>query len=413
MIVSFHVTHYSVGADRIADVIPMLSKDADEFVSSQTQISEHVILRTCNRFEIYAETCDVEKTIDAFEQFADTIPCVEDKRPWFALTGVSSTAHLIRVICGLDSLVIGEDQIQGQIRSAYAEARNKGNASKILSRMFDRALNVGKRIRTETELNKGSVSVGSVAVELAENRLGDLSGKTVAVLGAGEMATTVARNLSGKGPNTIMISSRTFENARILADKLNGTAVRFSEVKNILKNADLFVVATSAPHILIDKRTVEEAMAGRNRRLLIIDISVPRNVSDDVSELHGVDIETMEGIGLRSSKNLMNRQYAISDAEAIIEKEIAELVNEEKERAADEAISEIAKKASSIRQEELATALSRAECGTDLEKVFDDFSKALVAKIMAEPYEKLREASRNGRAEICEIATDLFGVDVK
>jgi len=414
VIVSFHVTHSSAGADSIGEIIPSLDKNVEEFMRSQSFVLEYVILKTCNRFEIYAANSDDNAALKAFEYFAKSnIPYTKNDGTWYTLTDETSIKHLFMVTCGLDSLVVGEDQIQGQVRDSYLNAKNDGHASQVMTKLFDRALHVGKRVRSETALNSGAVSIGSAAVELAKRKLGILKGKTIAIIGAGDMATIVARYLSGMDLNAIFVSSRTYEHAKVLANQLNGIAIGFEHISDVLRKSDLVIVATSAPHILIDKRIVERAMENRVGRLVIIDISIPRNVSDDISQLPNVEIDTMESISSISSENLLKRRNEIVEAEKIVNDVLRTLDCERRELIANTVISEIGKKVSGIRKEELTTALARAENNSDIERIFDDFSRALISKIMAEPYEKLKAASRDGHTEICEIATNLFGVDKK
>ena len=413
MIVSLHVTHRSAGADRISDLVLPLDAGSGKALTSIKGISGYAVLRTCNRFEAYVETSDAAAAEGTLRAFAGSHAGPAESGAWFILSGTDSAKHLFRVACGLDSLVVGEDQIQGQVRDAYVKARDGGHISDGIAGMFEWALRTGKRVRSETGFGSGAVSVGSVAAELAEDRLNGLRGRTLAVLGAGETASSVARTLKGKGPNAIFVSSRTYEHARMLAAELDGAAVHFSDIDHVLLTADLLIVSTSAPHILIDKKIAEKAMEHRENRLLIIDISVPRNVSDDVSDVPGVTVETMESIGKRAAENLSKRYAWIADAERIVGDEIVRYGNAGRERIADEVIGGIAKKASEIRCREMSLAMTRLGNGADPEQVFDDFSKALIAKMMAEPYERLRKASRNGCREICEVTADLFGVEIK
>lgn len=415
MIVSFHVTHSSAGVSGINNIIPLMDETAEKLILSLPYVSEYIIIKTCNRFEIYAATSDNSSFIASLENFAKSIipHNQNDKNAWYVLHDENSVKQLFKVTCGLDSLIVGEDQIQGQIKGAYLEAKKNGHALQILTKLFDKALHVGKRVRSETALNNGAISVGSAAVELAKIKLNGLEGRKVAILGAGDIATVVAKNLCGNKPETIFVSSRTYEHAKILADQLNGTAIGMERISDVLRISELLIVATSAPHVLLHRNSVEAAMTERDKKLVIIDISIPRNVADDVGLIDNVELDTMEEIRALSADNLWKRQSEIANAEKIINEELKKLDRERKERIANTIISEIGKKVSEIRKEELQIALTRAENGADIGLVFDDFSRALVSKIMAEPYEKLKEASRNGNIEVCNFATDLFGVENK
>ncbi len=414
MIVSFHVTHSSAGPAEIASIIPILELCSGPMIEDTDLIDEYIILRTCNRFEIYAVTSAEDEVVSIFEELASkNTPYPKDSGVWYTMKDISSVRHLFRVTCGLDSMIVGEDQIQGQVRDAFVKAKKEGHVSHILSRLFERALYTGKRVRSETDLNTGAVSMGSAAVELAKKELGHLEGRTVGIVGAGDMGTVIAKYLTGVDLKAIFVSNRTFEHAKVLANQLGGEAVRYDLLSQTIGECDLILVATSAPHIILTREMVESAMAGRDRDLLIIDISVPRNVSPDISEIPNVKVDTMAEIGSVASENMMRRRNEINGAESIVMDEMNRLFDERNEHAADIVIGEIAKHASCIRAEELSTAMSRISGGSDPNEVLNDFSNALVAKLMAKPFCNLREASKNGHDYVCELAADLFGVEQK
>ena len=413
MIVSHQVTHSSAGSGMIADVIPRMEKGADEFFRNLAGADEYVILRTCNRFEAYVSTNEPDRIRSELEEYARMKVPYSGDSVWYTLTDRQSVKHLFRVVCGLDSLIIGEDQIQSQVKNAYLKAKDEGHVSVVLTTVFEKALYTGKRVRTETDLNSGAISVGSAAVQLAEKRLGDLSGKTVAIIGAGDMATVIAKYLKGKGPNAIFVSNRTFDHARVLANEVGGQAVNYTEVLDILAIADLAIVATNAPHILIDRTKIEKVMENRDSDLLIVDISVPRNVSDDVNYLDHVEVDSMADISEVSEENLMNRRNEMVHAERIVSSEIENIGKEMKERRAYGVIGAIMRDSSTIRITEVEHAKTRINAGADVDEVLDSMSSALMSKILAKPFNKLKEAGRNGRAEYCEMASDLFGVDEK
>ena len=411
MIVSLQVTHSSAGSDMIADVIPKMEKGADEFVRSLSSVSEYVIIRTCNRFEIYVSTTEPDRVRAELETYARLKVPHSGDSVWYTLTDGKCVKHLFRVTCGLDSLIIGEDQIQSQVKNAYLKAKDEGHVGTVLGTVFEKALYTGKRVRTETELNSGAISVGSAAVQLAEKKIGDLAGKTVAIIGAGDMATVLAKYLKGKGPNALFVSNRTFDHARVLANEVGGLAVNFSEVTEVLAKADLAIVATNAPHILIDRKMAERAIEGRTTKLLIIDISVPRNVDDDVNYLDGAEVDSMADISEVAQENLMNRRNEMVHAERIVSSEIENIDREIKEHRADGIIRAIAEMSSGLREEEVSRARSRIESGADTDEVLEDLTRALVSKLLAKPFNYIRGASREGRFDRCEIASDIFGVD--
>jgi glutamyl-tRNA reductase len=399
--ISIHVTYASAGAENINNAIMDIVKRSEELDHLFINCG-HVILKTCNRFEIYFGSDDLE-LIMSLRSFTD------GKKEAFVLSGQESIEHLCRVVCGLDSMMVGEDQIQGQVKEAYSKAAVEGHVSG-LTRIFERALEIGKRVRTETKLNQGAVSVGSAAVRLAISKLGTLENKTVTVFGAGNVAETIVSSLSGMNVNSIFISNRTHEHAEQLAERLNGKAVHREDLRQVLSESDLLIVATSAPHILIDKERIAPSVG--NRKLMIIDVSVPKNVDDDVRELDNVHLESMEGLQTIAEENLRKRRSEIPKAEKIIREGVNSILAEMSEKEADLLIRCINEKISAIREEELCKAKQKA-ASSNVNEVFDDFSRVLVSRIFADTYESLKKASRDGRSDVMDIVTDIFGLEVK
>ena len=411
MIVSVHITHTSAGVDRLSDMTPIMERNIEKYLGKVLDGNEYVILKTCNRFEMYVGAEDSHAVKEAFELFIrNTIPRSRDGDLSFILTGKDSVRHLFRVSCGLDSLIVGEDQIQGQVREAYIKAKEEGHVKRSLTQLFDKTLAVGKKVRSETALGEGALSVGSAAVELAERKLGSLKGRTVTVLGAGDMGEIIANNLAEKELDMLLISSRTYDRAVDIASRTNGKALSRDYLESAMGDSDVLFVATSAPHTLIHRKEVEIAMSGRTSPLLIIDVSAPRNVDDDVDSIEGVMLVTMEGLQEIAYDNAVRRMVKIKQAEIIVNKELERIDEERRELAAELAISSISQKISEIREEELVKAKNKAR-SSDVEIVFDDFSRAMISRIMADTYDKLRQASREGRDDICDIAIDLFGVE--
>ena len=254
------------------------------------------------------------------------------------------------------------------------------------------------------------MSVGSASVELAESKLGDLSGKSITILGAGDMASVISKNLIGKNIGTVFVSNRTYSKALELADELGGTAVSMAQMGAAIADSDLVLVATSAPHTVLHKFHMEEAMAKRQgRKILIIDVSVPRNVDEDVTEVEGVELDTMDALQSIAAQNANRRRDEIVSAEKIITQELMKMDTEQKEQAANDIIRRIGTKIAEIRDHELQTAMSRAE-STDIDELLNDFSRAMVNKITVGIYNNLREASREGRMDTCNAAVELFGL---
>ncbi len=412
MIVSFHVTHASAGGvEGLNSIITKLEKSADEAMKGCEAVNEYLVVRTCNRFEVYTATEDNPTVKDVFKELAAGCIPPEAGNVHFVEEDQRSIKHLFRVICGLESLIVGEDQIQHQIRDSYISARAEGHVGSMLSYLFDHALVVGKRVRSETALNKGAVSVGSAAVELAEQRFGTLDGKTVAILGAGDMATVIAKNLAGKSPKAVIVSNRTFNNATILAEQLNGTAMTWDRMHEVVAGSDLVLVATSAPHCVVHYGNVLEAMASRqDRQLLFIDVSVPRNVEKEVGDIPNVSLETMDSLQNIAMENVAKRTAEIKEAEHIIREELEKIEKERAESTANELIRALSIKLGKIKERELATAKTRMK-SAEPEQVLDDFSRALLNNLTSELYINMRKASRNGDWDTCRAVRVLFGLE--
>ena len=409
MIVSMHVTHTSAGGvEGLNRVVAELDGLFADSVADLRGVGEYIIVRSCNRLEVYTATCDNRATREDLEKLIRM--AVPSTNISYVLEDRDSIRHLFAVVCGLDSLIVGEDQIQHQVRECYMRAREEGHVGAMLTRLFDKAMIVGKRVRSETALNKGAVSVGSASVELAEKRIGDLGGKSITILGAGDMASVIAKNLIGKNIGAVFVSNRTYARALELASELGGTAVSMQRMEKAMADSDLVLVATSAPHTVVHRSGVEAAMSARpDRRMLIIDVSVPRNVDEDVSEVPGVDLETMDSLMEIAAENANRRRNEIVSAERIITQELQRMDTEAKEQLANDVIRRIGVKLAAIRDRELQTAMARAG-STDIDELLNDFSRAMVSRITADVYNNLREASRNGRTDTCSAAVELFGL---
>ncbi len=409
MIVSMHITHSSAGGtEGLNNVVTILEKTVPDYISEMDFVSEYVIVRTCNRFEVYTATQDNRSVISYLENLIRSI--VPSSNISYILEDKDSIKHLFRVVCGLDSLIVGEDQIQHQVRECYFKAKEEGHVGMMLDRLFEKAIIVGKRVRSETELNKGAVSVGSASVELAESKIGDLNGKAITILGAGDMASVIAKNLIGKNIGTVFVSNRTYSRALELANELGGNAVSMDRMKDAIADSDLVLVATGAPHTVVHKPVIERAMAMRpERKLLVIDVSIPHNVDDDIVDVPNVELDNMDSLETIAQKNVERRMSEISSAEKIIGQELSKMDAERREEAANEIIRLIGMKMATIREKELETAISHSS-STDVETLLDDMSRAIVNKITADLYVNLRRASREGDISSCNTLAELFGV---
>lgn len=412
MLVSLHITHSSAGGmECLNDIIPGIEDAVGKALAESKDVEEYVIIRTCNRLEAYVATDDNHDVRLMMERIVrKTIP-YSDREFWYILQDNECIKHLFTVVCGIDSLIVGEDQIQHQTRDAFMKAQKEGHVGKSLYALFNNAIIVGKRVRTETELNKGAVSVGYAAIELAEKEIGSLDGKNIAIIGAGDMAGVIAKNLVGKGPETVFVSNRTFERAQELAKELGGTAVTLDRLDGMIARSDLVLVATSAKHDVVTKENVERAMAERpDRPLLMIDVSVPTNIAKDVVEVPNVKLSTMAALDAIAAENVAKRKGEINAAERIIRQEMQKIEDERKARDANITIREFSIMCERIRSEEAAMAKSHLGNGDAPDKVIDDMSHAIVKMISAEFIKNLRRAALDGDSETVEAAAKLFGL---
>jgi glutamyl-tRNA reductase len=315
--------------ERLAFAESTLPGALREIVDHQT-ISESLIVSTCNRVEILAATpgADAEETERSIARLYDFIHrhhgCARESfnGHFYHHADLDAIRHVFRVASSLDSMVVGEPQILGQVKEAFHRAQEAQTVGHTLNRLMSRAFAVAKRVRNETGIASSAVSISFVAVELARKVFEELTGLTVLLIGAGEMAELAARHLINYGASRILIANRTYENAERLAQELNGAAIRFEETERRLPEADIIICSTGAPHYLIRQDQARRALdARRNRPMLMVDISVPRNIDPVVSELDNVfafDIDDLEAV---TRVNLQEREREALRAEAIIETE--------------------------------------------------------------------------------------------
>jgi glutamyl-tRNA reductase len=293
-----------------------------QLLRDQGIADEAVILSTCNRVEIYAATpLEPPRAFAALKDFLVT--CHDYRDPLtdelYALGEPHSVRHLFKVACGLDSMVLGETEILGQLKKAYDLALQRGYTGSRLNKAFQRAFNVAKHIRTETNIQRGSVSVGSVAVELAEKIFSQLSDRDVMVIGAGDTSEKAARALLSRGARSVIVSNRSYDKAEALAAALGGRAIPFEDWDKEFANIDIVISSTSAPHYVLDRGKLTPLMKlRRNRPLLLIDIAVPRDIEPEVNFLESVYLYNIDDLQAIADDYLKQRKEEITRCEQII-----------------------------------------------------------------------------------------------
>jgi glutamyl-tRNA reductase len=286
-------------------------------------ISEAAAISTCNRTELYlvaADTVEAETAALGVLARAASIRPTELLGPLYSLRGADAGRHLYRVTAGLDSMILGEAEIQGQVKRAYELALVEGATGPVLNRLFRGALAAGKRARTETALGEKGVSISSVAVELAQRSLGELPSKRVLLVGAGETSELTARALAARGADAVFVANRRYNRAIGLAERFGGTAVRIEELPAQLERADIVVSTTDSPHHLIERDELEAIMAQRGgRALLLIDLAVPRDIDPTCRELEGISLHDVDDVQSIVERNASGREAEARRAEGILD----------------------------------------------------------------------------------------------
>jgi glutamyl-tRNA reductase len=311
--------------ERFAVGTPKLGEAARELLTLEP-VSEGLVISTCNRTEFYLAAADAAAALDHLARHLAAMSGPgHDATPHFYRLEKSAAAyHLCRVVSGLDSMMLGETEIFGQVKQAYQAALEAGTTAGILNRVFQRAFGIGKKVRTETSIQEGSTSVGNVAVDLAEKIFGHLQNSEVMILGAGEMSRVTAQSLVSRGARSIFVANRSFDRACQLAEEMGGSAVRFDAWQEILERVDVVISSTGSPHAIVRRADVEKARRARKYRpLFLIDIAVPRDIEPAVGEIEEVylyDIDTLEQLAEEARSR---RQQQIDECERIITAELA------------------------------------------------------------------------------------------
>ncbi len=315
--------------------------------------------------------------------------------------GENVLRHLLKVASGIESMMVGEDQILGQVKGAYHIAKKNRTIGKNLDIVFRKAINVGKKVRKESNINVGSVSIGSAAVDLSESIFGSLKDVTVLVVGAGKMATLVAKSLKKFDLKVIYVANRTYEKGVELAKELNGIAIRFSDLDQALLTSDLVICATGAPHPIINKGKLEEVIQKRGGHCpLIVDIASPRDVAEDVKTLDNVKICDIDDLRAIAEENIEKRKNEIKKVEDIVESELRLLEKELIRQKIEPILSKMYTGAEDVRQRELSRALAMLEdLDGENQEIIDDMTKAIVKKVLAPMIENLKKAAENGNIE--------------
>jgi glutamyl-tRNA reductase len=379
-------------------------------------VREGVILSTCNRMEVYALVRDAQVAtqaiIDLLSRACDTSADTFSQH-LYIYQDEAAIQHLFRVASGLDSLVLGEPQILGQITDAYEAALSQGAAGTVLSAMFRAAIHAGKRARTETGIGVNPASISSVAASLAQELLGDLAQQRLLLIGAGEMGAIAVRALARRGLANVMVMNRTFKNAEQLANIWGGKAMTFQQLSEALLEADIVIACTGAPHTVLNRELVEPAMAQRpDRPLFIIDIAVPRDVDPDVTETPNVYLHDIDDLQGQAEDNVRERESEIPRVEAIVGEEVRQFLDWLSSLDTVSTITDLRQQIEQFRQLELERLFNKLNLGEREQELVAAMSHRLVNKILHEPTLRLKQEAANGNgAAYTSAVRQLFSLD--
>ncbi len=380
-----------------------IAEDIDDLfwkLQEKYSIGEYIEIATCNRKEYYINNDYISEDDELLSHENQSI--IIDYGP-------SAVKHLLRMTSGLESMIVGEDQILGQVKDAKHKATKNHHCGKTLDAVFTKAIHVGQVVRNKTNINKGAVSIGSAAIDLAEKHMGSLDDKSVLVIGAGKMGRLVAKALAEKDLNAILVANRTYYVAVELAKDLGGEAILFSELEKYLATADLVISATSAPHAIITKKrllTIDRDYES----LMMVDIANPRDISDDVSEL-GVKSFNIDDLREIADENTNLRIKEFGQAENIIDEEFILLKESFKIMEVDELLGNLRASMEDIRQRESKKAMSKLSDVDGSAKIIDNLTNSIVNKIFFDISKKVKVAAKDGNVDVIHAAEYIFDND--
>lgn len=381
-------------------------------LAQHTGIIEAVILSTCNRTEIYCYIDDDSDNIISpwLHQFHQQTENTLDEF-LYCHQGDDAIKHLFRVACGLDSMVLGEPQILGQIKTAYSHALNHGSLQKALGRLFQHAFTVAKQVRTDTAIGSSPVSVAFAAVSLAKQIFSKLSDSTALLIGAGETIELAARHLRDNGIGRIIIANRTIERAHNLAMAVDGYAISLSEMPAHLSEVDIVISSTASQLPILGKGAVERALKDRKRRpMFMVDIAVPRDIEPEVGNLEDIYLYCVDDLHDIIDENLQSRKEAARQAEEIIDTQVECFMAWIRTQDAVPIIKAIRERAESESEHLLDKAKKQLEQGLSAEQVVSDLARALTKKLLHEPSRQLRQSGLDTENNLIEAARSLFNL---
>ena len=391
---------------------PDILVDALKDLRRQENVQEAAIFSTCNRTEVY---CSLEEAarpaaVQWFHDFHGL--SAQDVQPFlYSHPDAEAVKHMLRVASGLDSMVLVEPQVLGQLKDAYQAGMKSGSVGKLLGQLFQHSFKVAKQIRSTTAIGSHPVSVAFAAVRLAQQIFGDLAGQTALLIGAGETIELVARHLHNVGLKRMIIANRTLEKSQALAAEFSAYSMTLADIPQHLEDADIIISSTASQLPILGKGAIETAIVKRKHRpVFIVDIAVPRDVEAEAGELEDVYLYTVDDLKDIIDENMRSRQKAAAQAEEIIDTQVLHFMAWMSSLDAVSTIRALRKQASDVQEQELLLAQHKLRQGEDAEKVLQALSQRLTNKLIHAPSSQLRQASADGRQDLIEATHELFSL---
>ncbi len=413
-ILAFGINHKTAPVDireRVAFEPGQICHALKDLVA-QPAVTEAAIISTCNRTELYCglENNDLTMIVNWMRNYHKLGE--RDIQPYvYAHPDHDAVRHLLRVASGLDSMVLGEPQILGQMKDAYMAANEAGTLGGLLDRLFQHTFAVAKQVRTDTQIGASPVSVAFAAVSLAKQIFSDLNNHTALLIGAGETIELAARHLHESGIGRMVIANRTIDRAHNLASEFNAYAISLPDIPSHLAEADIVISSTASPLPILGKGSVESALKVRKHRpILMIDIAVPRDIESEVGDLDDVYLYTVDDMQEIIQEGLRSRQEAAEQAEEIIDTQVSHFMSWLQSLGAVSTIRAMRDKAQASRDEELQRALALLASGKKPEEVLEQFAHRLTNKLIHTPSVQLKQAGYDGRSDVFDAARTIFDI---
>jgi glutamyl-tRNA reductase len=376
-------------------------------------VTECVVLQTCNRVEIFLDTVDDQAVQSVFRAWSlstkldlDEIQTIADVK-----TGDEVIEHLVRLAIGLESMIVGEPQILGQMKESMITAQTYHATGPVLSEVFERATSAGAKIRSETGIGRGVTTIGSAALKLAEQTLGKLDNPRVLLIGTGQVGALVMKALKARGLSNVAVAGRNHEKTEAFCRSFGGTPIASHRIADVIRNSDLILVATRSARYVLDRESVGQRAGGPSQRLMILDLSNPRNVSPDVAKLSGVALRTIDDLKGIAEEGLAMRREIAKSAEPLVRSAVERISVGLRRENAEPMIADAFHRAEEIRIEELGKALSKLNLTTEQKQVLEYMSQKIVEKVLNGPVMNLRRTAEKGGTNARTVAEEILAGD--